>query len=205
MTEEDRKWEEYFIPGTNGVLKNNLGITNKEELRNKEAEIVFEKLIELYENPIEGNFDKKHLCDIHKYLFEEIYPFAGEYRTVFMGKGNLYVTSVQNIDKELKIVIEEMFEELSHCHEYKDYARFLANTYTALIKVHPFREGNGRTVREFLRELVDSKIPDYQLDWSKVDSDNMLEGIRNSFFTKTLLELEFRKALVIDEDKKKRR
>lgn len=56
MTEEDRNWNEYFIPG---------------------SENVFKKLIELYENPIHGNFDKKHLCDIHKYLFEDIYPFAG--------------------------------------------------------------------------------------------------------------------------------
>lgn len=98
MTEEDRNWNEYFIPGSENVLKNKLGIINSEELKNKESEIVFKKLIELYENPIHGNFDKKHLCDIHKYLFEDIYPFAGEYRTVFMGKGNLYVTSVENIN-----------------------------------------------------------------------------------------------------------
>ena len=196
MTEEDRNWNEYFIPGSENVLKNKLGIINSEELKNKESEIVFKKLIELYENPIHGNFDKKHLCDIHKYLFEDIYPFAGEYRTVFMGKGNLYVTSVENINMELEIVLKEMKEELDDCRSHEDYARFLANTYSALIKVHPFREGNGRTTREFLRELVEEKIPNYLLDWSKVDGNNMLEGIRMSFFTKTLLEFEFVKALV---------
>ena len=200
MTEEDKKQEEYLIPGTDEVLKNNLGINDKEELKQKETEIVFKKLVNLYEEPINGNFDKKHLCDIHKYLFDEIYPFAGQYRTVFMGKGNLYVTSVENIDRELEIVTKEMHEELETCYNFNDYARFLANTYSALIKVHPFREGNGRTVREFLRELVEAKIPNYFLDWSKVDSDNMLEGIRMAFFTKTLLEMEFKKALV--EDKK---
>ena len=205
MTEEDKKWEEYLIPGTDGVLKNKFGIRDNEELKTKESEIVFKKLVELYEEPINGNFDKKHLCDIHKYLFEEIYPFAGQYRTVFMGKGNLYVTSVKNIDIELEIVIKEMNEELETCHYFEDYARFLANTYSALIKVHPFREGNGRTVREFLRELVETRIPNYKLDWSQVDSNNMLEGIRMAFFTKTLLEMEFQKALVEDKDRIKGR
>ena len=205
MTEEDKKWEEYLIPGTDGVLKNKFGISDNEELKIKESEIVFKKLVELYEEPINGNFDKKHLCDIHKYLFEEIYPFAGQYRTVFMGKGNLYVTSVKNIDMELEIVIKEMNEELETCHYFEDYARFLANTYSALIKVHPFREGNGRTVREFLRELVETKIPNYKLDWSQVDSNNMLEGIRMAFFTKTLLEMEFQKALVEDRNRIKGR
>lgn len=205
MTEEDKKWEEYLIPGTDGVLKNKFGIRDNEELKTKESEIVFKKLVELYEEPINGNFDKKHLCDIHKYLFEEIYPFAGQYRTVFMGKGNLYVTSVKNIDMELEIVIKETNEELATCHYFEDYARFLANTYSALIKVHPFREGNGRTVREFLRELVETRIPNYKLDWSQVDSNNMLEGIRMAFFTKTLLEMEFQKALVEDKDRIKGR
>lgn len=205
MTEEDKKWEEYLIPGTDGVLKNKFGIRDNEELKIKESEVVFKKLVELYEEPINGNFDKKHLCDIHKYLFEEIYPFAGQYRTVFMGKGNLYVTSVKNIDIELEIVIKEMNEELATCHYFEDYARFLANTYSALIKVHPFREGNGRTVREFLRELVETRIPNYKLDWSQVDSNNMLEGIRMAFFTKTLLEMEFQKALVEDKDRIKGR
>ncbi len=205
MTEEDKKWEEYLIPGTDGVLKNKFGIRDNEELKTKESEIVFKKLVELYEEPINGNFDKKHLCDIHKYLFEEIYPFAGQYRTVFMGKGNLYVTSVKNIDIELEIVIKEMNEELETCHYFEDYARFLANTYSALIKVHPFREGNGRTIREFLRELVETRIPNYKLDWSQVDSNNMLEGIRMAFFTKTLLEMEFQKALVEDKDRIKGR
>ena len=57
MTEEDKKWEEYLIPGTDGVLKNNLGINDKEELKQKETEIVFKKLVNLYEEPINGNFD----------------------------------------------------------------------------------------------------------------------------------------------------
>ena len=98
-----------------------------------------------------------------------------------------------------------MNEELDTCFSHEDYARFLANTYSALIKVHPFREGNGRTIREFLRELVESKISNYQLDWTQVDSNNMIEGIRMAFFTKTLLEMEFQKALVEDKERVKGR
>ena len=70
------RWNSYFIPGTN-VLKNKLGITNNEELKQAEADITFTKLAELYDNPIEGNFDSEHLKAIHRYLFKDIYSFAG--------------------------------------------------------------------------------------------------------------------------------
>ena len=70
-----KEWEDYFIDGTD-VLKNKLGITEKEELKEKETEITLRKLVELYERPIEGNFDKEHYCNLHKYLFGDIYDFA---------------------------------------------------------------------------------------------------------------------------------
>ena len=81
--ENDRNWNEYFIEGTN-VLKNNLGITDKEELKEKEAEITFKKLIELHENPLDLGYGKEQFKAIHYYLFSDIYPFAGKYRTVYM-------------------------------------------------------------------------------------------------------------------------
>ncbi len=192
--ENDKAWDDYFIEGTD-VLKNNLGILNKEELKQKEADISFEKLVELYQEPIEGNFDKQHLCQIHKYLFGNIYPFAGEYRKAYMYKGNSYFSGVDDIDWKLEYVLKEMNQEILKIHSKLEYAEFLSGYYTDLITIHPFREGNGRSIREFLREFVDAKIPDMQLNWANVDKKQLLSGIRNAFVSKNELMIEFMKAL----------
>lgn len=72
-------WNNYLISGTN-VLKNKLGITNEEELKEKEKSIVKRKLAYLYLQPMKGNFDIEHLQKIHKFIFNDIYAFAGELR-----------------------------------------------------------------------------------------------------------------------------
>lgn len=194
----DKRWNDYFIEDTN-VLKNNLGITDYEELKEKEAEITFEKLVELYKKPISGTFDKKHLCMIHEYLFGDIYPFAGKYRTVYMQKNNSYFTGEDDIDAHLNIVLKEMHDEFLKCHTFSDYTIFLAEYYYDLLVIHPFREGNGRTVREFIREFVLVNIPEYTLDWSLMDKNNLDEGIKYAFFTKTLIINEFARALIPNE------
>lgn len=197
---EDEKWDAYFIEGTD-VLKNNLGISNKKELEQKAADITFEKLIELYQNPIEGSFDKKHLCEVHKYLFEDIYPFAGEYRNVYFMKGNSYFSGVDDIDWKLEYVLKEMNEQIREINTQDECATFLAGYYTDLISIHPFREGNGRTIREFLREFIEAKTKDFELNWANVDKEKLLSGIRNSFFSRSELTMEFMKALEYKETK----
>lgn len=193
--ESERLWDAYFIKGTN-VFKNYLGVTDYEELLKRECEITFEKLVELRLHPITGNFDKHHLCKIHRYLFGEIYPFAGQYRTVDMKKNYTGFVSPKEIDQHLEIVLQEMNDELLQCHSFDDYANFLAEYYYDLLWIHPFREGNGRTIREFLEEFVHSKIPGFALDWSKMNKDNVIEGIKYGFYTKSILAMEFSKALV---------
>ena len=188
------RWNSYFIPGTN-VLKNKLGINNNEELKQAEADITFTKLAELYDNPIAGNFDSEHLKAIHRYLFEDIYSFAGEIRDVDMKK-DFYFTAHQQIADNLNTVLEEMHNDFTKCNYYQDYVTFLAEFYYDILTVHPFREGNGRTTREFLREFVLKYLPDYKLRWSKMDKDKLNEGIKYGFAGKSLLELEMAKGLV---------
>ncbi len=200
MTEEyERKWNEYFIDGTN-VLKNKLGITDYNLLKQKETDISFERLVELYNNPIKGNFDKYHLCAIHKYIFDSIYPFAGKYRTVYMQKNRSYFTSEKNIDSELDIVLKEMKSEFLKCKYFREFTYFLAEYYYDLLVIHPFREGNGRTIREFIREYVSVNMPGFKLDFTLMDKDNLEQGIQYASFSKTLLEMEFAKALVLTEE-----
>ena len=75
------------------VLKNKLNITNAEELFETEKELTIIRLQELQKNPIKGNFDFKHLKDIHEYIFQDLYDWAGKERTVEIGKGNLFSTT----------------------------------------------------------------------------------------------------------------
>lgn len=196
MNDLDEAWESYFIPGTT-VLNNKLGITSKEELLQMETDISFEKLLELHDNPITGNFDKTHLCDIHAYIFGDIYPFAGKYRYVDVTKvGSFYFTPARDIDRNLGIVLAEMHEELKTCHTKKECANFLAEYYYDILTVHPFREGNGRTVREFLRELVLVYMPGFYLDWSRFDKDRLNEAMQYAFIGKSSLENQFFDALM---------
>ena len=194
MEDHDTRWNNYFYPGTN-VLKNKLGITNAEELQQAEADITFKKLTELYLNPIEGNFDAEHYREIHRYLFEYIYPFAGEFRNVDMRKDFYFVTNSE-LENSLNIVLEEMHRDFLKCHSYQDYVIFLAEFYYDILTVHPFREGNGRTTREFLREFVDKYIKDYKLKWSKMDKEQLNLGVKYGYVGKSMIEIEIAKGLV---------
>lgn len=198
MKDHDERWEDYFIDGTN-VLKNNLGIIDKEELHAVEANICFEKLMELYENPIVGNFDTEHYLTIHKYIFDSIYPFAGTIRNVDMKK-DFYFVSEQKIEESLNMVFKEMHEDFAKCKNFSDYVIFLAEFYYDILTVHPFREGNGRTTREFLREFVEYNMPEYELKWSNMDKEQLDYGMKYAYLGKSMLEHEFSKALVLKEN-----
>ena len=100
---------------------------------------------------------------------------------------------------EIRLCIKRDDQNITNVNSKYEYAVFLAGYYTDLIAIHPFREGNGRTTREFLREFVNAKNQKFELDFSKVDNEKMLSGIRNSFFSKSELEMEFYKALVDKE------
>ena len=198
MEDHDTRWNNYFYPGTN-VLKNKLGITNAEELQQAEADITFKKLTELYLNPIEGNFDAEHYREIHRYLFDDIYDFAGELRNVDMRKDFYFVTNSE-LENSLNIVLEEMHRDFLKCHSYQDYVIFLAEFYYDILTVHPFREGNGRTTREFLREFVDKYIKDYKLKWSKMDKEQLNLGVKYGYVGKSMIEIEIAKGLVSREE-----
>lgn len=199
---DDERWNSYFLPGTD-VLKNKIGIDNNDELKQFEKENSTKKLIELYLNPITGKFDAKHLCNIHKFIFEDIYDFAGQYRTVNMGKE--YTSSfcdyhlIENNLNELLSDIDSKILNIAHSEML--YADALARVYHDLIYIHPFREGNGRTIREFMREYVEANNKyfsdfSYQLDFSKVDKDKFLHGTVGPKSCIGELTLEFFNALV---------
>ena len=132
--EDQIKWDEYFIPGT-GVLKNLLGIKSKDKLKEMEHDIVRKKLTYLYLNPTEGNFNIDHLLNLHKFIFEDIYEFAGQIRTCSMQKITMFCQP-NEISKFLKEILDEMNIEFSSDIAYEsEFAFKLAKYYYELIYI----------------------------------------------------------------------
>ncbi len=198
--EYERAWQAYFYPGTN-VFINKLGIKDHDELEKREVEITFEKLVELYENPIRGEFDTEHLKDIHRYLFGDIYDWAGEFRNVYMKKAETYFASEENIAPYLDHDLALLNRDVLNIKTKFDLAEFLAINYINIQHIHPFREGNSRTIREFFRQFVLEKTPlletgPMELDLSKMNPEIMATA--RKFITRTFpgeIVIEFNNAL----------
>lgn len=198
-------WDEYLINGTN-VLRNKLGITDKVELEAQEREIILPKLTFLHLNPILKECSSNGLKDIHKFLFNDLYTWAGEYRTCTLRKNEYNFLEPELISKELEEIIQKYSIEIDKVRTKDEYAFVLAPFYYDLIRIHPFREGNGRSIREFLREIVllKNKILSFEveLDYTKVNKENMLIGTAYRYFYPSMLEVEFLNGL-IPKDKSK--
>ena len=154
------------------ALENKLGITNSAELAREEERISKKKAVELFES---GSLDKlapgrfTSLQAIHKALFEDIYDFAGELRTVNLAKGNfrfaplMYLeAALGNIDKMPQSTFDEIIEK-----------------YVEMNIAHPFREGNGRSTRLWLDQMLKAGIGQV-VDWSKVDKEDYLLAMERS-------------------------
>lgn len=212
LNNEDERWNSYFYEGTNTLI-NKFGILDSEEEKQKEEEESFERLVELYINPIKGNFDKEHLKKIHKHIFGTMYDWAGEYRYVNTTKYNevynihSYFTDYERIDEALTYELDRMEKDIKQINSLEIMIYFLAEYYVVLLDIHPFREGNGRTMREFLREYVEEKTKDMscgamELDWSKMDENRINECIELAKAFRGNIELEFRKGLSYKEKQK---
>ena len=154
------------------TLENKLGITDSAELARMEEQISKKKAAELFES---GRLDQLDagsfaaLQEIHKTLFDEIYDFAGEVRTVNLSKGNFRFAPVMYLDAALANV-EKMpqntFDEI-------------VEKYVEMNVAHPFREGNGRSMRIWL-DLMFKKEIRQVVDWSQVDKDDYLLAMERS-------------------------
>ena len=200
--EDQIKWNEYLIPGTE-ILKNNLGIINKEQLKETEKNIVRKKLAYLYLKPINGSFDKEHLLKTHKFIFDEIYPFAGKLRTCTIQKDIHVFLEPENIEKSLSDTLKRMNEEFDNNEIYsiQDFAFRLGKFYYELIYIHPFREGNGRSIRTFFRDFVVEKSKNkscgpHDLDYTKLDKNNLMLGTALRYIYPSNVEIEFMKGLI---------
>ena len=173
------------------VLINKLDIHDEKLLQKYEAKITAAKLLALRQKGIIGNFDAEHLNKIHTYLFEDIYPFAGKYRNENIAKGIFRFAEYEYIEPELQKLMKQLKDEnyLSNLSKEK-LAERLAYYLSELNVLHPYREGNGRTTREFIRELALKN--GYILNLSKVSpSDFLNASIKSIVDTSNLAKLIF--------------
>lgn len=205
----------YYYENTK-ILKNKLNLKDYNELQKHERNIVARKLAFLHIEPIKGNFDRNHLTSIHKFLFESLYYFAGTIRDCDISKkdknGNPTIFCRPfAIEEQLNILFKNMKKDILLIKNRNDYIKFLSHYYSELNIIHAFREGNGRTNREFFRELVlylnnIITFDNYDLDYSKMDPNDFLDGtIKSIMNSSDLLESEFDKALtsIIPDNLKK--
>ena len=172
------------------ALENKLGITSSAELAREEERISKKKAVELFES---GTLDKlvpgkfASLQAIHKALFEDIYDFAGQLRTVNLAKGNfrfaplIYLeAALANIDKMPQSTYDEIIEK-----------------YVEMNVAHPFREGNGRSTRIWLDLMLKSGIGQV-VDWSKVDKEDYLLAMERSPIKDVEIKVLLKDALTSD-------
>ncbi len=174
------------------ALENKLGLTDSAELAREEERISKKKAVNLFDFAIlkllsDGTY--KTLAAIHKYLFEDIYAFAGEIRTVNMAKGNfrfaplMYLqAALENIDKMPQSNFDEIVEK-----------------YVEMNIAHPFREGNGRSTRIWLDLILKSELHKV-VDWSRVDKEDYLLAMERSPIKDIEIKHLLKNALTDDVD-----
>ena len=164
----------YCYPDSD-VLKNKLNIRDRDELKQAEEEITALKQYMLMESPIKGRFTKTQLLNIHRFLFEDIYLFAGHIRCEQISKGDTMFFPPHLIGQELDKVFSKLHsEKMMHEKDRKHQIEHLSYIMSELNIIHPFREGNGRCIRELIRCMA--LYYGFTLDWSCVDRDTMLDA-----------------------------
>ena len=169
------------------MLENKLGITNEVELAKEEERITKLKALELFDTKKINEFEvgtTKGLCDIHRFLFSDIYSFAGEVREVNLAKGNfrfaasMYLKDVLN---KIDSMAEDTFEDI-------------IKKYIEMNIAHPFREGNGRSTRIWLDMILKNKLSKV-IDWSKIDKEEYLLAMERSPIKDTEIMILLKEAL----------
>lgn len=169
----------YCIPGT-AVLTNKAGITDQDLLDEFEADFTAIRLLELSQNPVEGSFDLAHLCQIHQYLFQDVYDWAGEVRSVDIIRGDSRFCNVRQIQSYSNTVFSALAAEKYLVNlEPNVFASRLAHYLSEINAIHPFREGNGRVQRLFISHLAEHA--GYSLDFSTLDQAALYPLMQASF------------------------
>ena len=174
--EEDQK---YCYPGTK-VLRNKLRIKNFMRLQQAERDYSAAREADLLLHGFEGDFSLDYLCAIHRYLFQDVYSWAGKIRTVDVWKGTMFCRSMYIVE-QFNRVYEELVSEnyLMDIKGSTQMADRLAYYLGEINMIHPFREGNGRTQRVYI-ELLAKNSKRFELDFTLISKEEMIRACAES-------------------------
>lgn len=185
--------DDIYCYSNTDVLKNKLSIHDKKRLQNAEKKIVMIKLYNMIQNTKNSKRPKniytpEYFLKIHKELFCNIYDFAGKYRKVDIAKGSFRFAECMLLEKMMQVIFSEIaedFEGLENISKEK-LAKLLAKHMANLNVLHPFREGNGRTTREYVRQIA--YYFGYILDFNTFSDKEILEAMKLSVISEDNLE-----------------
>ncbi len=158
-----------YVDPASGVLRNLLGITDAKELSQAEAALTASRLIDLERRRLLGSYDLAHLRAFHRYIFADVYEWAGQLRTVSIAKGSEVFCLPQH-----QPYAADVFGRLSAADRLRGLARdrfisWLAEFLGDVNALHPFREGNGRTQRAFFSQLAHDA--GHHIDWVRMNPE----------------------------------
>jgi cell filamentation protein len=157
----------YVYPGT-GTLRNNLEMRDPTELSQAEADIVGLALRALVDEPLSGDYDLAHWQAFHRRIFAALYPWAGELRTVQIAKPNAFYARPEHIAGYARGVFAKLGEERHLVGlDRQTFLDRLTHYHAEMYAVHPFREGNTRSLRAFLSQLA--AAAGHRVDWEHLD------------------------------------
>ena len=184
------------------ILINKLNITNDEDLFNAERELVSLRIYELNEKPLRGNFDFQYLKSIHKYLFQDVYRWAGDIRNCNIAKQDLFCLA-----DHIESYSTDVFDKLKKEKYFVDYdnettLERLIELFADINALHPFREGNGRSQRIFIESLA--KINGINLELANVSKMDMIIASHASINGdyKKLKDMFKKSSYILSEDEK---
>lgn len=164
----------YVYPKTT-ILKNKLNIKDIKELNIKERGLTASRIEELSRKELPKEFDFEYLKSIHKYIFQDIYEWAGQIRKGDIAKGNSLFCKAIHIESYASDIFKNLKKEcyFRGIEDKKILSQKLAEAFSDINALHPFREGNGRTQREFIKSLA--KYNGYDLSFTNISKQEMIE------------------------------
>lgn len=188
----------YCYPDSS-VLKNKLDIRDPALLRKVEADLSTARQAEIFRTPVVGRFTATHLCNIHRKLLGDVYSFAGHFRREDIAKGPTRFVTYSQIKEKLQRLLGQLQQEkwLENV-PFEVFAARSAYYMAELNYIHPFREGNGRAIREFMRLLFLHN--GYVVQWDAVDVEALLNAMIDSVYDTAHLEQILKQCLAAAPD-----
>lgn len=172
-------WDSKYCYPNSFILINKLGIQDSKALNEAEREITAMRVTQIKETPCKGNFDLKHLQAIHRFIFRDVYEWAGQIRTVNIAKGNQFCNCMY-IESGSQPIFDKLKKEDYLIGTSPDTVCDKLAYYLSEINViHPFREGNGRAQRAFIESLA--HVAGYHVDFTAINSKEMIEASALAF------------------------